>query len=135
MIYSIGYQKLTLDELKQILEQYNISLLIDVRSVPYSRKPQFNRKRLEQVFGSDSYVWKGDILGGKYGPATEEGIDFLLQHDKQKNQILMCLETDPRDCHRYQDIGIRLLQRGVEANHIISDIIKKTSEILKQNVY
>jgi uncharacterized protein (DUF488 family) len=131
MIYSIGYQRLTPEILKETLRSHNITLLIDVRSTPYSRKPQFNRKKLEQRFGLNAYVWKGDILGGKFGPALETGIDFLCQLDRVGNQALMCLENDPRDCHRYQDIGIRLLQHDIDIIHLHDGITETTSQILK----
>lgn len=76
MIYSIGYQKLTLEILEETLRAHNITLLVDVRSKPYSRKVQFNRKKLEQELGN-AYIWKGDVLGGKFGPALEKGINYL----------------------------------------------------------
>ena len=135
MIYSIVYQKMTVDTLEETLKAYSITLLIDVRSVPYSRKPEFNRKRLEKRFGLEVYVWKGEVLGGKYGPAQESGIDFLCQLNKQGKQILMCLENDPRDCHRYQDIGIRLLDHGIEVIHLHDGVEETTSQIMKGAPY
>lgn len=132
-IYSIGYQKLTPETLESILHAYGITLLIDIRSVPYSRKPAFNRKRLEVQFGLDVYIWKGDILGGKFGPAKQEGIDFLVKLNAEAKQVLMCLENDPRDCHRYQDIGVRLLKHGIDVIHLHDGIEETTSEILKGN--
>lgn len=131
MIYSIGYAKLTPEQLEQTLRERNINLLIDVRSVPYSRKPNFNRKRLEQQFGLEVYIWKGDVLGGKYGPVHDDGIEYLLRLSKEGKQILMCLENNPRDCHRYQDIGVRLLEHGIDVVHLYDGKEETTSEILK----
>ena len=131
MIYSIGYARMTPEDLEKTLRDHKIDLLIDVRSVPYSRKPGFNRKRLEEQFGLKVYIWKGDILGGKFGPVQEAGIDYLLRLDKEGKQILMCLENDPRDCHRYQDIGVRLLEHGIDVVHLHDGIEETTSEILK----
>lgn len=131
MIYSIGYQRLTPEALERTLRTYGITLLIDVRSVPYSRKPEFNRKKLEQRFGINVYVWKGDILGGKYGPAQEIGIDYLRLLDREGKQVLMCLENDPRDCHRYQDIGIRLLEYGIDVVHLHDGVEETASHIMK----
>lgn len=131
MIYSIGYARMTPQDLEKTLRERKIDLLIDVRSVPYSRKTGFNRKRLEEQFGLEVYIWKGDILGGKFGPVQEGGIDYLLRLDKEGKQILMCLENDPRDCHRYQDIGIRLLEHGIDVVHLHDGIEETTSEILE----
>ena len=135
MIYYIGYQQLTVETLEETLRTHNITFLIDVRSVPYSRKPQFNRKKLEQQFSLDAYIWKGDILGGKFGLVLETGIDFLRQLDKEGRQVvLMCLENNPRDCHRYQDIGIRLLKYGIDVIHIHDGIEETTSQIVKEKL-
>lgn len=131
MIYSIGYARMTPQDLEKTLRERRIDLLIDVRSVPYSRKAGFNRKRLEEQFGLEVYIWKGDILGGKFGPVQEAGIDYLLRLDKEGKQILMCLENDPRDCHRYEDIGVRLLEHGIDVVHLHDGIEETTSDILK----
>lgn len=45
--FTIGHSTRPLDEFIQILRAYNIALVIDVRTVPRSRKnPQFNRESL-----------------------------------------------------------------------------------------
>ncbi len=140
MIYSIGYEKTTIEELEQIMAERNIKLLVDVRSRPYSRRPdryQFNKNRLIARFNNtghyDRYIWSGDKLGGLPGPATEEGIDMLRKTEERGNIIiLMCLENNPRDCHRFQDIGVRLLKFGIDVVHIHDGIEEKTSEIIKE---
>jgi uncharacterized protein (DUF488 family) len=119
MIYTIGYQRLSLDRLTEIMDAEHIDKLLDVRSVPYSRwKPDFNKSVLAAAFGK-RYCWKGWLLGGKAGPVTEEGIEYLVGLAAEKRYLLMCMEADPRDCHRFQDIGLRLLERGIDSTHII----------------
>jgi uncharacterized protein (DUF488 family) len=110
MIYTFGYSKWTLEQLKKVMDELGITLLVDVRSIPYGRvNPAFNRPGLIRAFGR-RYTWKGDVLGGKYGPAKEEGIDWLVvEHGEGKTLLLMCVEWDPRKCHRLLDIGARLL--------------------------
>lgn len=140
MIYSIGYEKTTIEELTKIIHERNIQTLIDVRSRPYSRRPdkyEFNKNRLSSRFSGDPsggnvrYRWAGDELGGLPGPATKEGIELLKQTEAEGNVIiLMCLENNPRDCHRFQDIGVRLLEAGIEMRHIHDGIEETTSHIL-----
>jgi len=124
MIYSIGYLTFTLSRVKSLMEEKDIDLLVDVRSVPYSRrkdKHEFNRNRLYESLATH-YIWKGRCLGGKPGPATEGGIDWLeKKHKKGCTLLIMCMETDPLKCHRYSDIGIRLLERGIDVAHILTD--------------
>jgi uncharacterized protein (DUF488 family) len=129
MIFTIGYQKLTVERLVQIMDEKKIAVLVDVRSVPYSRKPDFNRKKLEKILGP-RYAWLGDILGGKFGPAKPQGIDKLLELVPQFPVLVLCMEDNPCDCHRYWDIGIRLLDKGIDAVHIHGTKELRTSELL-----
>ena len=138
MIYSIGYEKTTIEELTKIMEERNIQVLIDVRSRPYSRrsdKYEFNKNRLSARFGK-RYEWHGEDLGGLHGPATKEGIQFLKWENEGPRDvlILMCLENNPRDCHRYQDIGVRLIKAGIDMIHLYklagSFVQETTSQIL-----
>ena len=141
MIYSIGYEKTTIEQLTTIMKERNIKTLIDVRSRPYSRRPdkyEFNKNRLMARFAGDPsgdyvrYEWRGDQLGGLPGPATKEGIEFLKAEEAGENVlILMCLENNPRDCHRYQDIGVRLLEHGIDMVHLHDGIEETTSHIVK----
>jgi hypothetical protein len=120
MIYTIGYQFMQVSQLAAIREVIHATI-IDVRSVPYSRIPEkqeFNRNRLRETFPG-VYPWKGDILGGKEGPATERGIEYLLGKERKGCRLLLlCVEQDPLTCHRYYDISLRLLGRGVDAIHL-----------------
>jgi uncharacterized protein (DUF488 family) len=139
MLFTIGYQSFTVEEVEAIMADKAIRLLIDVRSVPYSRNPTkygFNRNRLE-IRLATRYLWKGDILGGKFGPATQEGIDWLLREIPLGPPLLMCLEANPSDCHRFYDITARLSEHGVSAVHLckIGGTLteKRTAEVLAQN--
>ena len=121
MIYSIGYQAITVDELLSIMAAKGIDRMVDIRSSPYSRwekKYEFNRNRMSARLG-DRYVWKGDMLGGKPGPASDEGLDWLVS--QTDNVVIVCMEAAPRKCHRFQDVGKRLLARGIEVHHIIDN--------------
>jgi len=134
MIYTVGYQNITIEQLEQIMEEKDIGLLIDVRSIPYSRNPgkrEFNKNRLRDVLGDLKYVWWGDICGGKRGPVIPTCIESLKLYAMpgEENILLLCLEGDPRECHRYYDISIRLLEHDIDAVHIFNGSEMKTSEI------
>lgn len=126
MIYSLGYSKWTIEQLVKTMDEKGADLLVDVRSVPYSRfNPAFNRPVLIRTLTS-RYIWKGDVLGGKPGPATEEGIEWLVNvlptvQSAGRSLIVMCVEMDPRNCHRLTDIGARLYVRGIDICHLIHD--------------
>jgi len=127
MIYTIGYQRMTVERLVAIMDKKKITKLIDVRNKPFSRNPQFNRNNLARVLG-DRYLWKSDILGGLHGPVPEEGIAFLVTIRRTETVLVMCMETGPRSCHRFYDIATRLHQgHGFDAIHLV-DLDGKVSE-------
>jgi uncharacterized protein (DUF488 family) len=121
MLYSIGYQKITVDQLISELQRRSIGWLVDVRSKPYSRKHEFNQKQLREAleFYNIAYVWKGDTLGG-FSLIAEADIAELAKWQEDKIACLMCMEADPLKCHRDQEIAIRLMAYGVTVEHILT---------------
>lgn len=123
-IYSIGYQKLELDDLKDIAEQFD-AVVVDVRSVPSSRKKGFSRKALEDALGP-FYVFKGDHLGGRAPGVIIEGLNWLKTFSH--NTMLLCMEEAPGECHRHHDIATRLLP-SIDVTHIYQNELIKASEL------
>lgn len=121
MLYSIGYQKITVDQLLEILKKHNIEFLLDVRSKPYSRKYQFNKKALTAILKkhSISYTWAGETLGG-FTKIRGSAIRRLSKWQSNKTACLMCMEADPEQCHRHYEIAVRLTRYGVTVNHILT---------------
>ena len=129
MIYTIGYSKWSVEEVRLKMDELGVDVLVDVRTRPYGRfHPAFNQPRLFEAFGP-RYRWMGKCLGGKPGPATEEGIEWLItEHRSGRTLLLMCVEADPRNCHRLLDIGARLLPRGIDAIHLLHDGTQRTTQ-------
>lgn len=100
-IYTIGYQRLRLARLVEIVQRLD-AVLVDVRSVPYSQRKEFSRPSLESALGN-RYVWKGRDLGGR-APITRPGIDWLQQERRSRTLLAMCMEHHPLDCHRHHAI-------------------------------
>jgi uncharacterized protein (DUF488 family) len=66
-VYTIGHSNVAVEKLVQLLQKYRIEVLVDVRSVPYSRyASQFNRENLPQRLREFAieYVYDGKHLGG-----------------------------------------------------------------------
>ena len=136
MFYSIGYERITIKGLLRIIRQKKIDRIIDVRSAPYARHPdkyEFNRNQMRVMLG-EWYLWKGDILGGKYGPASEEGILWLIELPPWPGFLLMCVEYDPRKCHRYYDISKRLLHAGIDVIHLYGPEEILTSKLIQEGI-
>ncbi|MGM0454428.1 MAG: DUF488 family protein [Thermodesulfobacteriota bacterium] len=121
MIYTIGYQNITADQLIDHLRQNAVDVLIDVRSKPFSRKKAFNKRALEKRLSDAgiAYRWWGDKLGG-FSTIHETAIRSLAAFASDKTVCLMCMEADPDQCHRKNEIARRLAGQDVIARHILT---------------
>lgn len=126
MIFSIGYQRLTVAELARLAEQLD-AVVWDVRGVPVSRKPGFGRRQLEAALGT-RYEWHGANLGNKgANTVTPEGLAELAS--EPRTVILMCQEEAPGDCHRHHKIAMPLLAQGVRVMHVYRDEVVGAQEL------
>lgn len=138
-LFTIGYGNRSVNTFINLLSEYEIEILIDVRSFPYSRfNPSYNRKALQGVLQCTGveYHYKGDALGGKPKDETlyingklnyyaigntsiyKAAINELLELAEGKNICLMCSELNPDNCHRKNLIGETLVKQNVSVRHI-----------------
>ena len=139
IIYTIGHSNHSAERLVELLRQYGIELVVDVRSSPYSRfNPQFNKENIEgflEESGID-YAFYGNSLGGRpndpgccdeneiiYARIREkdwfqDGLDSVCWEGKNRVVALLCSEEDPNKCHRQHLLTQELLGKGVRLGHI-----------------
>ena len=150
MIYTIGHSNITQESFIEILKEFKIQIVIDVRSSPYSKfVPHFNRENIKKTLKENNirYIFLGDYIGGKpkYKKFYEngkvnydliaktkhfkEGIDKIMELSDDNNIVLMCSEEDPYNCHRHHLITQTLLKYGLEVIHIRKEC--KTEKITK----
>jgi len=125
MIYTIGYQRLDHESIKDVIRRYSIGSLYDVRSKPYSSRPGFGHNELRTALGA-VYEWRGRELGG-FGSIRHE--DLLSLAGQEGNVLLMCMEEHPCDCHRYRIIALGLHEMGHDISHIVGDRTILTSRL------
>lgn len=140
-LFTIGHGNAEAETFVALLKQYEIEVLIDTRSQPYSRfNPQFNRETLKQTVLAAGivYVFMGDSIGGR--PSGEQyyfpngkadydlleqaefyqaGIARLLDFAAESRVAFMCSEMDYHHCHRYNLITRTLVRRNIEITHIL----------------
>ena len=88
-IYTIGHSHHEPEEFATLLRQYQISLLVDIRTTPYSRwAPQFNQPLLRQLLRKLGirYSHAGETLGG--GPPdptiySRKPADYRQRHRRE----------------------------------------------------
>ncbi len=140
-ILTIGYGRRDPDDFVALLEQYDVDVLVDVRSAPYSRiAPDFTKHALERWLPARGvrYLFLGHAVGGmpddpalqtddgqadyeriRAAPAFNEAIARLVDADRQAVRVaLMCAEARPETCHRTKLIAPALEAVGVTVGHI-----------------
>lgn len=144
IIWTIGHSTRTFEEFLALLTGQNISLLVDIRTYPGSRRfPQFNKENLSEALPQNDIAYKHMVgLGGRRKPdmsspnvgwrhASFRGYADYMQTGAFKDQIVM-LEADARavrtaymcsegpwwKCHRAL-VSDYLKVRGWKVNHIM----------------
>jgi uncharacterized protein (DUF488 family) len=139
-VWTIGHSNQPLEKFLDLLRQHRITLLVDVRSSPYSQYASyFNREAIQPPLRAQAvdYLFLGDLLGGRaeggqfydaegyalydrlaQSPEFRQGVDRLLKEMQTARLALMCGEEDPTNCHRRLLVGRVLHGRGVKVMHI-----------------
>ena len=123
-IFSIGHSNHSIEQFCGLLEQHEVTRVLDVRSRPQSRFHHFNKRALESYLSvrSVGYSHNG-MLGGREGlelPILAAEIKAMLDAIEPEDRLaLMCSEGDPLQCHRSYLIGPVLHVQGVEYVHIL----------------
>ena len=128
-IWTIGHSNRSIDAFLELLGEYGIQVLADVRSFPTSKVEHFKREEMEKWLPEHGveYVWLGGELGGyrrggyKRHMRTKlfrEGVKQLLEIANAKRTCIMCIEVKPKYCH-CRFILAHLERKGVKVIHII----------------
>ena len=144
-VYTIGHSTHELDEFVHILQAYGVNFLVDIRTVPRSRRvPQFNKESLPLILkehgieyrhlsalgglrnalpDSTNKAWRNMSFRGyadyMQTKEFEEGLHQLMELASEHVVAIMCAEAVPWRCHRSL-VGDALLVRGVGVEDIFS---------------
>ncbi len=145
VIYTVGHSTRTFETLLELLQAHGVEQLVDVRTVPGSRRhPQFNRedlaRRLEEAGITYRHVkalgglrrpkpdspntgWERTGFRGyadyMQTPAFTAALDELISIGSPRRTTIMCAEAVPWRCHRAL-IADALVVRGIQVEHILS---------------
>jgi uncharacterized protein (DUF488 family) len=153
-IFTVGHSTHSLEEFVDMLKAHSIAQLVDVRTIPKSRRvPQFNAESLAaalpklgieyvhlKTLGGLRHAKKDSVNTGWRNASfrgyadymgTDEfrqGIERLLELARTKRTAIMCAEAVPWRCHRSL-IGDALLVRSVRVEDIMSATSHREHEL------
>jgi len=142
-LFTVGYEGRTVDELIAHLRSKNVNCVIDVRQVPFSRKPGFSKNKLAQTLRRTKidYVHLGDLgapkalredlkLTGDYSAffqqmdrylaGKKDTIEEVYRYVMNGRCCLMCFERLAAKCHR-KIVANRIRARdgdGLQIKHV-----------------
>lgn len=120
-MFTIGYEGATLERLIDALAAADVSVLIDTRETPMSRRAEFRPKVLQaalaeagieyrsiralgapkalRALAADNWDWFADGYRGRLLLARKE-LQDLVPLIETERVCLLCFEADPGACHR-----------------------------------
>jgi uncharacterized protein (DUF488 family) len=153
-VLTVGHSNHRVERLLELLHQHGVTLLVDVRSQPYSRfAHQFNRENLLPAVTNAGlrYLFHGEELGGRQlgritvlqdrlaayarlaeAPQFQRGLDRVLAETESATVALLCAEEDPTECHRRVWVARGLHERGATVQHIRGDGRLDADEALRR---
>lgn len=142
LVFTIGYAQLSAVQFLRLLDTNGINAICDVRSSPQSRSnPDFGQQKLKTLLNhhgikyvplcaelgarpADPKVYVDGCVSYKRLAETdyfERGIERVVSGAQRFNVALMCAERDPVTCHRSILVSRKLVERGVEVEHLWDD--------------
>jgi len=144
-IYTVGHSTRSADEFRELLESFQVQLLVDVRQFPGSKRfPHFSSAGLIESLSAAGIAYRHEPdLGGRrraqgdspngfwrnasfraYAdymatPEFRSALDRLLEAADNQSTTIMCAEAVPWRCHRWL-ISDVLAARGLEVIHILA---------------
>ncbi|MBY0273319.1 MAG: DUF488 domain-containing protein [Alphaproteobacteria bacterium] len=146
-LYTIGHSTRALNEFTAILHAYNITHLVDIRTIPKSRHvPWFNETPLKLALekekihythmlelGGLRHTHKNSINQGWHNASFRGFADYMQTPEfyaalkklnkiikENKNVVIMCAEAVPWRCHRSLIADAEII-RHIRVFHIMSE--------------
>ena len=157
-LYTIGHSTRALEDLIGALQAHSIEMLVDIRSLPMSRRlPHFNREALEKTLPEAGirYLWMKELGGRRkksltdspnvalrnesfrnyadymLSPEFEHAVTELIQTAEDSRTAYMCAERVYFRCHRMM-VSDWLVAHGHEVLHIDAERPAKPHKLMSE---
>src|SRR5690606_28017166 len=103
VLATMGYEGLETDSFFSILQENNITTIVDVRELPISRKAGFSKSSLSKMA---SFIGIDYVHFNALGCPREIRHDYRIDQDwsKYSHRYLACLETPPKVIMRLAEL-------------------------------
>jgi uncharacterized protein (DUF488 family) len=142
LLYTIGYEKALLKDVVSTLAAARVTILIDVRDRPISRRPGFSKRQLASAIGEAGMRYlhlqalgtppEGRLAGrrrewdrfwGIVGekltrPEAELALQEAAEIAEAAPSCLLCYEADWQICHRRRVAEILAQRHGFAVSHL-----------------
>lgn len=142
-LFTLGYEGASLADCIAALAAAGVTLVIDVRELPLSRKPGFSKGALAASLAEAGIGYRhiralgtpkpgrvavrtGDLAGFERifrehlaGEEAQAGLALALELAKEQPSCLLCYERDPGHCHRSIVAEAMVRQRPVEVLNLV----------------
>jgi uncharacterized protein (DUF488 family) len=142
LLYTIGYEKALLKDVVSTLAAARVTILIDVRDRPISRRPGFSKRQLVSAIGEAGMRYlhlqalgtppEGRLAGrrrewdrfwGIVGeklarPEAELALQEAAEIAEAAPSCLLCYEADWQICHRRRVAEILAQRHGFAVSHL-----------------
>lgn len=124
-IYTIGHGRHPFTYFLELLHQFEIEFVCDVRAFARSRWPQFNGLVLQELLKDNGIGYEHlPETGGKLKPVPEDlawGVQRIIEIASDVRTVMMCSESKPlsdhkvprANCHRVGMLAPMLRTKGV----------------------
>lgn len=122
-MFTVGYQQLSVEQLLRKLHENGIETVVDVRDVPFSRRPGFSKGALASALGKAGIAYvherelgnppenrerfrRGEIEEGRavmlerLTSGSSVALERLMERARNERVAVLCLEALDRNCHR-----------------------------------
>jgi uncharacterized protein (DUF488 family) len=153
-LYTVGHSNRTFEDFLALLRAHSIGRIVDVRTVPKSRRvPWFNKEDLAPALNkagvryaylpelgglrhpqkdSTNLGWKNESFRGFADylatPEFEKGLEKLNSMLSDLKTAVMCAEAVPWRCHRSLIADVEA-SRGISVEHLMSSTSRKPHEM------
>jgi len=140
-IFMLGHSNYPLEQFIEMLQRENISVLYDIRLMPFSRYvPQYNQTTLPEVLLKNGIEYRyrkelGPRIEGDASVFDKDGFnyqnalnrdrilnglkDIIEENTSTENIAIMATKKDPLECHRFLVLTPVLKKMGHTVSHIL----------------